>query len=166
MSVDPVGLIELSRRRQVAKATAHEWFRNHRLPEPTYPSVNDQPAWEWAVLAPLFDDDAPVPTEIETCEPYGIVETAALFGLKTRTVHTWKTARKIMPPCDHDSVAGTGAWELDTLFEFANKHGRIWMLPEWARKRMLAEHYNHHRRLSADFREEAETGVRSVRRRK
>lgn len=44
---DPVGRIEAAMRLGVKLKTVHQWQFRQLMPEPTWPSINGGPAWEW-----------------------------------------------------------------------------------------------------------------------
>ncbi len=124
---DPVGVIEIARRRDVARETAHAWKRNGKFPEPQYDSVNGYPAWEWAEIDARFEGT--IPGDVAVCNPVGTQEIAVLLGVAERTVHTWKSARKILPEPEYESVNGFSAWEFATIVEWAIETGRGDRLP-------------------------------------
>ena len=51
------------------------------------------------------------------CDVVGAIEIADRLDVKLRTIHTWRTARKIMPPADL-IVNGSAAYIWETIVEW------------------------------------------------
>lgn len=57
-------------------------------------------------------------------EPVGVLEVAAMLGVKDRTVHQWIN-RGLMPKAKWASINGSRAWERQVILEWAGQTGRI-----------------------------------------
>ena len=122
-----VGKIEIAKKKNVTGEAVRIWIFKGIITKPTYPSVNGGPAWEWPEVEAQLRGERPVPTPL--ADPIGAREIAELLGVATRTVHNWKSSKKILPNPEYVSVNGLHAWERSSIIRWANTTGRGERLP-------------------------------------